>query len=131
MKPPHPKDAEPVTAGLRYNKGKPRYDLVPPAAYKALAVHFGQGAKKYADRNWEKGLDIADIGRAIESHLTEWKLGHSFDREDPAMPGYRAHHLIAIIWNAAVLYEHERRQIGGDTRAAAQFGDVMEPGDME
>lgn len=108
--------------GLRYDTGKPRYDLVPPVPYKALAVHFAAGATKYAERNWEKGMSWGTCLRAAESHLTEWKLGHTLEPVDPKMPeGYRAHHLISAIWNLMVLYEYERRQIGKDDRHCAQF----------
>ena len=34
-----------------------RFDLIPPSALYALAEHFGKGAGKYADRNWELGVD--------------------------------------------------------------------------
>lgn len=107
--------------GARFNEGKPRYDLIPPAPIKALAIHYGMGSKKYEARNWEKGLSFADTLRALESHMTEYKLGHRFDVEDPKMPGYIPHHLIAVIWNAIALYEMERRRIGVNDLPEAQF----------
>ena len=111
-----------AAVGLRYDTGKPRYDLIPPAPYKALAQHSAAGATKYLDRNWEKGMPWGTCLRAAESHLTEWKLGHPLDPVDPKMPeGYRAHHLISAIWNLMVLYEYERRAIGTDDRPVAQF----------
>lgn len=107
--------------GWRFNSGKIRYDLVPPAFSKALANHFTEGAKKYADRNWEKGFQYEDVARAIQSHLNEWRLGNDLDVEDPRMPGYFAHHLIAAAWNCCVLYELQRREVGVDDRVIAQF----------
>ena len=39
-------------------EGKGRCDLLPPAAILRLARHFEAGAKKYGERNWEKGIPI-------------------------------------------------------------------------
>lgn len=115
------------TGGLRYAAGKPRYDLIPPAPLKALAEHFAAGSTKYAERNWEAGMDWGHMIRAADSHFTEWKLGHSQEVRDPQMPeGYRAHHLIAAIWNLWCLYEYERRDIGRDTRPVSQFNNPQE-----
>lgn len=40
-------------------EGKGRYDLLPPHAIFRLAKHFENGAKKYGDRNWEKGQPLS------------------------------------------------------------------------
>jgi len=48
----------------RSDKG--RYDLVTPIAMRRLAQLYERGAKKYADRNWEKG---APTSRFIDSAL--------------------------------------------------------------
>lgn len=68
--------------------GKGRFDLVPPIPLKRLAQHYENGAKKYAERNWEKGLVL---GRFLDSalrHLNEYKDG---DRSED--------HLAAAAWN--------------------------------
>ena len=39
--------------------GKGRYDLVSPFAMRRLAQHYENGAQKYADRNWEKGMPFS------------------------------------------------------------------------
>ena len=120
---------EAAPLGARYNAGKPRYDHIPPAFIKALAEHLTAGNMyKYADescnnRNWEKGMDIADCMRGALSHIVEYNLGHVYDH-DPAMPpGYVAHHLIAAVWNLMAAWECERRNIGTDSRPKAQFDD--------
>ncbi|MCH7994117.1 MAG: hypothetical protein IIB57_06700, partial [Planctomycetes bacterium] len=46
------------------NEGKPRYDLITPIGLHRLAMHYANGAKKYGDRNWEKGQPL---NRYIES----------------------------------------------------------------
>lgn len=102
--------------GLRYSEGKPRYDLIPPDMLEALAMHYAQGAKKYADRNWERGMSWCECFRALMSHSWKWFRGEQYDVEDPKMPGYRAPHTIAMVWNAVALYCYEQRQIGKDDR---------------
>lgn len=101
--------------GLRYDEGKPRYDLIPPEAIEAIAVHYMQGAKKYADRNWERGMDWGKCFRALMSHAIKWQKGETYDN-DPSMPGYEAHHMIAVAWNAIALYIYQTRGIGRDDR---------------
>ena len=69
----------PTELGLRYNEGKLRYDLVPPSASEALAEVLTHGAKKYAERNWEKGLTWMSVIASIERHTAEFKKGNDFD----------------------------------------------------
>lgn len=114
--------------GLRFNDGKmERHDLVPAEFEEAIATHFGQGAKKYADRNWERGMEWSKCYASARRHLRKWWAGESFDVEDPKMPGYQAHHLIALAWNAIVLYCYETRNVGEDDRVIAERGPFIEP----
>ena len=69
-------------------EGKGRPDLIPSYPMKRLAVHFENGAKKYGDRNWEKGQPIDVYYCSAFRHLTDWMGGD--DSED---------HLSACIWN--------------------------------
>ena len=101
--------------GIRYNEGKPRYDLIPPEFIEALAIHLGNGSLKYSERNWEIGLSWGDCFRAMMSHAWKWMRGERYDI-DPKMPGYQAPHLIAVAWNAMALYTYEQRKIGKDDR---------------
>lgn len=109
--------ATPPAAGgaLRDSEGKPRYDLIPPEFLEALAVHLSEGCKKYSDRNWERGMDWGQCYRALMSHATKWAKGETFD-DDPKLPGYNAHHMIAAAWNAMALYVYHARGIGNDNR---------------
>lgn len=76
------------------NKGKGRFDLLPPMTLKALALHFEKGATKYTERNWEKGIPIA---RYIDSTLRHtFQFVNGEDDEN---------HLIAAIWNLVCAYE--------------------------
>ena len=75
-------------------KGKGRYDLLPVHAIARLARHFENGAEKYGDNNWRKGIPLS---RYLDSLIR-----HSFK----FMGGMRDEdHLSAIIWNACCLLE--------------------------
>lgn len=52
-----------------------RYDLIPTALLTRLAVHMAKGAKKYTDRNWEKGMPKARLISSAFRHLVAWKRG--------------------------------------------------------
>ena len=91
--------------------GKGRYDLVPPYPMKRLAQHYENGALKYADRNWEKGLPL---GRAINS-----AIGHLF----AFMDNERSEdHLAAALWNICA-YIHTERKIA-EGSLPAELSDV-------
>ena len=97
--------------GARANAGKPRYDLIPPDALRALAWVYTLGAVKYADRNWEKGLSWSDTIGALERHAEAVKAGEDYDHETGLPHG--AH----IAWNGLALASMLMRGIGTDDRA--------------
>jgi hypothetical protein len=96
--------------GLRYDEGKPRMDLIPPEVYTALGSVLEFGAKKYEDRNWEKGMKWGKVVGSLLRHLTKWLMGQSFD-EESKLP-----HTWHILTNAAFLVTYEERDIGEDDR---------------
>jgi len=74
--------------------GKGRYDLLPVHAIARLAKHFENGAKKYGESNWAKGIPLR---RYLDSMLRHsFKFMGGANDED---------HLAAIIWNACCLLE--------------------------
>lgn len=70
------------------NEGKPRFDLISLLASQRLAMHYANGAKKYGDRNWEKGQPLSRYIESAERHLFKLKMG--FTDED---------HESAVVWN--------------------------------
>jgi hypothetical protein len=96
--------------GLRFNNGKPRFDLMPPEALIALADHYQKGAEKYADRNWERGMDWGKCFASMERHAWAWMSGEDID------PETGSHHMVAVAWNALALYVYDQRNIGVDDR---------------
>lgn len=103
---------DPVTGGVKNRKGD-RYDLIPAEFMRALAIHFGVGAKKYADRNWEKGYAWSLSIRSLQAHFNAWLRGEDYDVGEG---GTGSHHLICAAWHALALFIFQLRGIGTDDR---------------
>lgn len=69
-------------------EGKGRCDLLPACALLRLAKHYEEGAKKYTDRNWEKGIPMSVMIDSGMRHLLKYMDGQT--DED---------HLCAAAWN--------------------------------
>lgn len=67
--------------GKRYNEGKLRYDLVHPKAHEGMVEILTLGAKKYAERNWEKGMLWSNVISSLKRHLAAIERGEDFDPE--------------------------------------------------
>lgn len=98
---------DPNTGGQKGRKLQ-RFSLIPMEVLWALATHYGIGAEKYADRNWERGYAWSASVDAMERHYGKWKLGETYDKET------KTHHLIAAIWHLIALYIFQRRGVGTD-----------------
>lgn len=70
-----------------------------------LAKHYENGALKYAERNWEKGIPLKFCIDSALRHYTKFKMGLS---DEP--------HAIAFIWNliAAIYTVQNHPEICGD-----------------
>lgn len=73
--------------------GKGRFDLIPPAVMRALAIHFEKGAVKYGDRNWEKGIPLHTFLNSAMRHLEQVIDGRNDEN-----------HGISCIWNMICWY---------------------------
>jgi Domain of unknown function (DUF5664) len=96
------------TTGAQKGSKLARFDLIPPEALWGIAEVFGRGARKYADRNWEKGYRWGLSVAALQRHLHSWLMGESIDQETGA------HHLLQVAWHAIVLFTYELRNLGTD-----------------
>lgn len=81
------------------HEGKGRCDLLPPNALLRLAQHFEEGALKYSDRNWEKGIPCSSFLDSALRHIFKYMDG--MNDED---------HLIAAVWNLICLVETEMKR---------------------
>lgn len=61
------------TGAVRDTGDKPRVDLVSPFFLERLGEWLRIGAKKYGERNWEKGMPISRFLASLERHLTAYK----------------------------------------------------------
>ena len=68
-------------AGLRFNKGKMRYDLVEPHAFADFVQVLTDGAEKYFDRNWERGLSWTSVLASLKRHIAAIEKGEDYDPE--------------------------------------------------
>jgi hypothetical protein len=78
--------------------GKGRFDLIPPYALHRLAKHFENGARRYQDRNWEKGQPLSVYLDSAIRHTNKALMG--LNDED---------HYIAATWNLLCLVETKKR----------------------
>jgi hypothetical protein len=78
------------STGAQREPGKElrRFDLIPHKPLLDLAYWYGMGAKKYSDRNWQKGLPLSSFLNSAMAHLT--KLNEGWKDED---------HASAVSWN--------------------------------
>lgn len=74
--------------GVKYDKDKARWDLLPWREVAEVVAVLTHGAKKYADDNWKSVEDSEDrYFAAAMRHLTAWWEGDCYDPES------KQHHL--------------------------------------
>jgi hypothetical protein len=105
----HPPELK-TEPGKKWDKGKLRYDLLPPDALAAVTQIFTDGAAKYGDRNWEQGISWSRCFAAAQRHL--WAF---WDRQDTD-PESGSPHLAHAIVNIMFLLAYQSRGIGTDDR---------------
>ena len=76
--------------------GKGRYDLISPFGIDRIAKWYELGAKKYVDRNWEKGMPFSRYVDSAKRHLNKYVMG--MEDED---------HLAAACWNIIAIMHHQ------------------------
>lgn len=59
-----------------------------------LSIHYEEGAKKYEDRNWEKGIPLHCFIDSAVRHYLKWKRGDTDERHDRAV----LWNLIGALW---------------------------------
>ena len=99
--------------------GKGRFDLMSPFMLKRLAVHYENGACKYADRNWEKGMLLHRFLESAMRHIND----HMIDLLTGATPV--EDHISAAIWNlGGYIHTKEMIRLG---LVPASFDDLPKP----
>lgn len=114
-----------LSSGVKLDAGKARLDLLPPDALMAAAGVFTFGAEKYAERNWEKGMDWGRVFAAQQRHMMAFWGGEMYDPETGRL------HTAHAQFGTMVLTSYALRGIGTDTRsdyAASNAGLVKNVG---
>jgi hypothetical protein len=98
--------------------GKGRFDLISTIALRRLANHYQNGAKKYGDRNWEKGQRL---GRFVSSAMRHLQCLLEGKKDED--------HAAAVAWNAfAVIHIGELIKQG---KLPKEFDDIYYSSDPE
>lgn len=96
--------------GIKHDAEKDPWHLLPWDSVRAVAKVMMYGSRKYAPRNWERGMDWSRLFRATTEHMNSWWMGEDLD------PETRFSHL----WHAGCcilfLIAFEIRGIGKDDR---------------
>ncbi len=79
------------------SEGKGRFDLFSPFALMRIARVYEKGAKKYKDRNWEKGMPIGKYIDSAIRHIIQYMKG--WEDED---------HLAQAAWNLISIMHTEK-----------------------
>lgn len=87
----------------KHDKGKTRYELVPPSLTKGVAEVLTFGAEKYEANNWKKAGDLNRYVGALYRHLESWRAGESTDPES----GFK--HLAHAATNLAFLIDLDHK----------------------
>lgn len=94
-------------------EGKGRMDLLPMCALIRLSKHFEAGAKKYEERNWEKGVPMHSFLDSALRHIAKYMDGQA--DED---------HLCAAAWNLmCAMWTEEKKPEMQDIPARVKLGD--------
>lgn len=96
--------------GRKDDTEKLPFHLLPPELLEGVASVLDFGAKKYAPRNWEAGMDWSRVFAALQRHMWAWWGGEDKDPETGMSHLYHAGCCIAF------LISYEKRGIGNDDR---------------
>lgn len=97
--------------GAKKDAGKLRWSLLPWDAVEEVVKVLMFGAEKYADRNWEKGMDWSRLFDAGLRHKVSWWQRGENEAEDS-----RIHHLAHDACDSLFLLAYALRQAGKDDR---------------
>jgi len=106
--------------GRKDDNGKVPIHLIPAEALYAAAKILDFGQKKYAPRNWEKGMDWSRVFSALMRHMWCWWAGKQptgvnfifGEIDDETTYSHLWHALSCIMF----LVVYEERKVGEDDR---------------
>ena len=94
--------------GTKFDKGKLRYDLIPPGPLREIAKVLTKGAEVHGEYNWSEVPEAkARYTAALMRHLEDWRAGDTFDKETGQ------NHLAHLATNAIfLLYLDQKKEAG-------------------
>ena len=110
-------------AGLRYNSGKTRLELVSNLAVNEMAKVYTYGAEKYTlynedgtiksdgSNNWRNGMKWSTVLASLKRHISAFENGEDFDLESSQ------YHLAHAMTNCSFLLEYYKIYPQGDDRS--------------
>lgn len=101
------------TGAMRECIGVPYFRQLPLEALAAGAAALEYGARKYDNRNWEKGLPWQQMIDSLKRHIEDFERGHEYD---DAEGGSGLPHVALIMSSAIMLSASVIRGIGQDDR---------------
>jgi len=69
------KDTHTFDTGAKRSTFPYRYDLISPVGMARLATTCDEGAKKYGEHNWEKGIPVSNLVNHVIGHLYRYLAG--------------------------------------------------------
>lgn len=75
-----------------------RFDLITPVGLRRLAETYAEGAVKYSDENWLKGIEARNLMNHAMTHINEYMAGDK--TED---------HLSHAVWNLMAIMHFEEK----------------------
>lgn len=109
-------NSDPKIGAVREALGIPYTRHIPLEALAAAAASLEYGAKKYADRNWEKGLPWQQMIDSLKRHVEDFERRHDYDN---GPDGSDLHQVCMIMASAMMLTASVIRGIGVDDRLIA------------
>lgn len=98
-----------------------RYDLISPIALKRLAQTYAEGARKYTDRNWEKGQPFGVLLNHARDHINDF-IAQQLDLGEE-LGISREDHLSHAVWNLfAIMHFQTTKPEMNDLRQSSKPG---------
>lgn len=106
--------------GRKDDGGKVPIHLFPPEGLFAAATILDLGARKYSERNWEKGMAWSRVFSALMRHMWCWWAGKQPPSKSFLFGELDSETNYSHLWHALCcilfLVTYEERQIGEDDR---------------
>lgn len=89
-----------LKGGHKDDTGKAPFHLLPPEFLFALAAILEFGANKYAERNWEKGINYSRLFSALMRHMWSWWGGKGPTSHNFALGTFDEETKYSHLWHA-------------------------------